>query len=57
MWLGQFTGTCQKNMGLSEVRGGMTMSRTVYLKMRISKCYATLVYGKAMRSRLGDQIY
>ena len=25
-------------MGLSEVRGGMTMSRTVYLKMRITRC-------------------
>ena len=47
--IGQFTGTCQKNMGLSEVRGGMTMSRMVYLKMRITRCCGTLVSGQTMR--------
>ena len=34
---------CKLAMGLSEVRGGMTMSRTVYLKMRIRRCCGTLV--------------
>ena len=30
-----------ENMRLSKVRGGMTMSRTVYLKMRITRCCGT----------------
>ena len=39
--LGQFTGTCKKNVGLSKVRGGMNMSQTVYLKIRITRCCGT----------------
>ena len=31
-------------MGYSEMRGGMTMFQTVYLKMRITRCCGILVY-------------
>ena len=43
-------GTCQENMGFSEMRGGMTMFRTVHLKIRITRCYGILVYKHAMKS-------
>ena len=32
-------------MGFSKMRGGMTMFRTVYLKMRITRYCGILVYG------------
>ena len=33
MWLGRFIGFCQENVGLSEMRGDMTMFQKVCLKM------------------------
>ena len=50
-------GTCQENMGFSEMRGGMNMCRTVYSKMRITRCCGILVYEQTMKLRLGDWIY
>ena len=35
MYLGMLIGICQENVGLSEMRIGMTMFLTVCLKMRI----------------------
>ena len=50
-------GTCQENMGFSEMRGGMNMCWTLYLKMRITGCCEILVYEQTMKLRLGDWIY
>ena len=47
----------QENMGFSEMRGGMNMCRTLYLKMRITGCCEILVYKQTMKLRLGDWIY
>ena len=44
-------------MGFSEMRGGMNMCRTVYSKMRITRCCGILVYEQTMKLRLGDWIY
>ena len=33
MWPGRFIGICQENVGLSEMRGGMTMFQKVCLKL------------------------
>ena len=43
-------------MGFSEMRGGLIMFRTVYLKMRIAKCCGVFVYLQTTKLRLGDQI-
>ena len=50
-------GTCKENMGFGEMRGGMNMCRTVYLKMRITRCCGILVYEQTMKLRLGGWIY
>ena len=50
-------GTCQEKMGFSGMRGGMNMCRTVYLKMRITRCCGILIYEQTMKLRLGDWIY
>ena len=47
----------QENMGFREMRGGMNMCRTLYLKMRITGCCEILVYKQTMKLRLGDWIY
>ena len=44
-------------MGFGEMRGGMNMCRTVYLKMSITRCCGILIYEQTMRLRLGDCIY
>ena len=44
-------------MGFSEMRGGMNMCWTLYLKMRITGCCEILVYKQTMKLRLGDWIY
>ena len=47
----------QENMGFSEMRGGMNMCWTLYLKMRITGWCEILVYEQTMKLRLGDWIY
>ena len=43
-------------MGFSEMRGGMNMCWTAYLKMRIIRCCRISVYEQTMKLRLGDLV-
>ena len=44
-------------MGFSEMRGGMTMFQTVYLKIRILVVELLIVYKQTIKLGLGDRIY
>ena len=57
MWLVRSIGTCHENVGLNEMRGGMTMFQRVCLKMRITNFYGTSVCEQTMKSVPGDRIW
>ena len=49
MWQEQFIEICQENEGSSEMRGGMTMSQKMHLKMTITNFCGTLVCEQTMK--------
>ena len=51
MWQERFIEICQEKVGLSEMRGGVTMFQKVSSKMRITNFCGTLVCKRTMKLR------
>ena len=55
-WLGRFIGTGQEIVGLSGIKGCMTMSRKECLQMTSSNVCGTSVYEQNMKFGPGDEL-